>query len=43
MIEYYEALTDEEKDGIKEVIQTLFKQTFLLERKFDRRTGRMTH
>lgn len=41
MIEYYESLTDEEKDGMKEVIQALFRQTFLLERKYDRRSGRM--
>lgn len=42
MREYYESLTDEEKDGMKEVIQALFRQTFLLERKYDRRSGRMT-
>lgn len=42
MIEYYEALTDEEKDGLKEVIQSLLRQTFLLERKYDRRQQRMT-
>lgn len=42
MIEYYESLTDEEKDGMKEVIQALCRQTFLLERKYDRRSGRMT-
>lgn len=42
MIEYYESLTDEEKDGKKEVIQALFRQTFLLERKYDRRSSRMT-
>lgn len=42
MIEYYESLTDEEKDEMKEVIQALFRQTFLLERKYDRRSGRMT-
>ena len=34
MIEYYESLTDEEKDEMKEVIQALFRQTFLLERKY---------
>lgn len=42
MIEYYESLTDEEKEGMKEVIQALFRQTFLLERKYDRRSSRMT-
>ena len=36
MIEYYEQL-----DDIKHVIQTLYRQTFLLERKFEKRTGRM--
>ena len=41
MTEYYGTLTDEEKDEIKEIIQKLFRQTFLLERKYDRRAGRM--
>ena len=41
MTEYYGTLTDEEKDEIKEIIQKLFRQTFLLERKYDRRVGRM--
>ena len=41
MTEYYGALTNEEKDEIKEIIQKLFRQTFLLERKYDRRVGRM--
>ena len=41
MIEYYEGLNEEEKDEIKEIIQMLFRQTFLLEKKYDRRTGRM--
>lgn len=41
MIEYYEVLNEEEKDEIKEIIQMLFRQTFLLEKKYDRRTGRM--
>lgn len=41
MIDYFEQLIPEEQEGITEVIQTLFRQTFLLERKFDRRLGRM--
>lgn len=41
MIEYYDVLNDEEKDEMKEMIQLLFRQTFLLEKKYDRRTGRM--
>ena len=42
MTEYYDTLTDEEKDEIRDFIQMLFRQTFLLERKYDRRAGRMT-
>ena len=41
MIEYYEQLSQEEKEEITEVVQTLYRQTFLLERKFDKRSGRM--
>lgn len=40
MIEYYEQLSDEEKDDVKRVIQLLFRQTFVLERKYEKRTGR---
>ena len=40
MIEYYEQLSDEEKDDVKRVIQILFRQTFVLERKYEKRTGR---
>lgn len=43
MIEYYEQITQEEQDMLTEVIQTLFSQTYLLERKYDRRTGRMKY
>ena len=39
MIEYYEQLSEEEQDDIKHVIQTLYRQNFLLERKFEKRTG----
>lgn len=41
MIEYYDLLNEEEKDEMKEIIQMLFRQTFILEKKYDRRTGRM--
>lgn len=37
MIEYIEQLSDEEREQITEVIQLLLKQTFILERKYDRR------
>lgn len=43
MIEYFEQLTQEEQEGLTEVIQTLYRQTFLLERKFDRRAGRLQY
>lgn len=41
MTEYYTQLSEEEQDEIREVIQTLYRQTFLLEKKFDKRTNRM--
>ena len=41
MIEYFEQLTQEEKESITSVIQTLYRQTYLLERKYDKRTSRM--
>ncbi len=40
MIEYYTQLSQEEQDAITEVIQLLYRQTFLLEKKYDKRTGR---
>lgn len=43
MIEYFEERTQEEQEEITEVIETLYRQTFLLERKFDRRAGRMQY
>lgn len=43
MIEYFEQLTTEEQDEITKVIQTFYRQTYILERKFDRRTGRMQY
>ena len=37
MIDYIEQLSDEEKEQITEVIRLLYRQTFILERKYDRR------
>ena len=39
MIEYYEQLMQEEQEALTDVIQLLYRQTFLLERKYDRRSG----
>lgn len=41
MIEIFEQLSQEEQEEITEVIQILYRQTFVLERKFDKRQGRM--
>lgn len=41
MIEYFEQLSQEEQEEITEVIQILYRQTFVLERKFDKRQGCM--
>ncbi len=38
-----EQITQEEQDMLTEVIKTLFSQTYLLERRYDRRTGRMQY
>lgn len=43
MIAYYSQLSQEEQEEITSVIQTLFRQTFLLERKFEKRTGRLQY
>lgn len=43
MIEYFEQLIQEEQDEITEVIQLLLRQTFLLERKYEKRAGRMQY
>lgn len=40
MIEYMEELTDREKDEIRDVIQILYRQTYILERRYDKRTER---
>lgn len=41
MIEYFEQLEAEERQSISDTIRLLWKQTFLLERKFDKKLGRM--
>lgn len=38
MITYIEELTDQEREAIREGIQLLYRQTYLLERRYDRRT-----
>lgn len=43
MIEYFEQLTQEEQESVTEVIRILYRQTYLLERKFDKRAGRMQY
>ena len=43
MIEYFDQLTPEEQEEITEVIQMFYRQTYMLERKFDKRTGRMQY
>ncbi len=40
MFPYYNELLDEEKDELREVIKTLYHQTYILERKYDRKTER---
>lgn len=41
MIDYYENRIPEEQQEVSDSIQLLYRQTFILERKYDRRTGRM--
>lgn len=43
MITYIEELLPGEQEELSRVIQTLFHQTFILERKFDRRVNRMAY
>jgi len=40
MFPYYNELLDEEKEELKEVITTLHHQTYILERKYDKKTER---
>ena len=41
MIEYYEQLRPEEKEAVSQAVQLLYRQTFVLERKYDKRMDRM--
>lgn len=43
MIEYYQELAQEEQEALAGVIQLLYRQTFLLERKYDKRSGRFQY
>lgn len=43
MIEYYEQLMQEEQQELTEVIRLLFRQTYILERKYDKRTKRLAY
>jgi hypothetical protein len=40
MFPYYNELLDEEKDELREVVKTLYHQTYILERKYDKKTER---
>lgn len=40
MFPYYNELLDEEKEELKEAIKTLYHQTYILERKYDKKTER---
>lgn len=40
MFPYYNELLDEEKEELKEVIKILYHQTYILERKYDKKTER---
>lgn len=41
MLEYYEQLPSEEQERIQDVIGQLYRQTFLLERRYDKKAGRL--
>lgn len=41
MLEYYEQLPAEEQERIQDVIGQLYRQTFLLERRYDKKAGRL--
>ncbi|MFV0341574.1 MAG: DUF4194 domain-containing protein [Anaerocolumna sp.] len=40
MFEYYKELLDEEKEELTSLIKMFYNQTFILDRKFDKKTGR---
>lgn len=41
MFEYFKELPEQEQEKMQSVIQQLFRQTYILERKYDKRAGRM--
>lgn len=41
MFEYYQKLTGADQDRLQNVIGQLFRQTYILERKYDKKAGRM--
>lgn len=41
MITYYDNLLQEEQEELREVLKLLYKQTFLLERKYDKKTKKL--
>ena len=41
MITYFEELMQEEQEELRAVIQLLYRQTFLLERKYDKESRRL--
>lgn len=41
MTDYYEELPREEQEKIKDIIRKLLRQTFILERKYDKKEGRL--
>ncbi len=41
MIDYFEGLSPDEQENVKRSIQLLYRQTFLLERKYDRKNRRV--
>lgn len=41
MLAYLEELSAQDQEGIREILKKLYRQTFILERKYDRRAGRM--
>ena len=43
MIDYFENLMQEEQDEVTDLIRLLYRQTFLLERKYDKRSGRVQY
>lgn len=43
MIPYYEQLDDKGKEALTHVIRTFWKQTYILERKYEKRTGRLSY